>query len=113
MTLNTVYSEPTINQLMLMFKNHQINLEPGFQRRSVWNPSDRIRLMQSVMAGYPVPSIFLYKRMQNGRLMYDVIDGKQRLETIFMFTQMGRFKRDRFAVCVFGKPAEPWYKSEQ
>ena len=36
--------------------------------------------------------------MQNGRLMYDVIDGKQRLETIFMFTQMGRFKRDRFAV---------------
>lgn len=28
MPLNTVYSEPPINQLMVMFKNHQINLEP-------------------------------------------------------------------------------------
>lgn len=110
MPLSTVYSEPTINQLMLMFKNHQINLEPGFQRRSVWSPSDRIRLMQSIMAGYPVPSIFLYKRMQNGRLMYDVIDGKQRLETIFMFTQMGRFKGDRFEVKLDLEDEGPlWY----
>ena len=48
------------------------------------------------MAGYPLPSIFLYRRQNNGRLIYDVIDGKQRLETIFMFTGLGRFKRDTF-----------------
>ena len=98
MALDNVYSEPTISDLVLRFKDRQVNLEPGFQRRSVWTVSDRVRLIQSILAGYPIPSIFLYKRVNNGRTVYDVIDGKQRLETIYMFAQVGRFKRDRFDV---------------
>jgi len=98
MSLDPTYTEPTINQLLLMFKSRQINLDPGFQRRSVWSPRDRTSLIQSIVAGYPIPSIFLYKRQENGRLIYDVIDGKQRLETILMFVGAGRFKRDRFDV---------------
>jgi uncharacterized protein DUF262/HNH endonuclease len=98
MPLEPTYTEPTINQLLLMFKSGQINLNPGFQRRSVWSPADRSRLIQSIVAGYPIPSIFLYKRQENGRLIYDVIDGKQRLETILMFVGAGRFKRDSFDV---------------
>src|SRR5262245_48205797 len=98
MALDNAYSEPTISDLILRFENHQINLEPGFQRRSVWTPADRTRLIQSILAGYPIPSIFLYKRVHNGRNVYDVIDGKQRLETVYMFTHVGRFRRDRFEV---------------
>ena len=111
MALENVYSEPTISDLVLRFKDHQINLEPGFQRRSVWTTTDRARLIQSILAGYPIPSIFLYKRVQNGRTVYDVIDGKQRLETIYMFNQVGRFKRDRFDVKLdLGEDSGPyWY----
>ncbi len=98
MALDNVYSEPTISDLVLRFKDRQVNLEPGFQRRSVWTASDRARLIQSILAGYPIPSIFLYKRVISGRTVYDVIDGKQRLETIYMFTQTGRFQPDRFDV---------------
>lgn len=98
MALENIYSEPTISDLVLRFKNRQINLEPGFQRKSVWTITDRTRLIQSILAGYPIPSIFLYKRVDNGRTVYDVIDGKQRLETILMFEQIGRFKRDCFDV---------------
>lgn len=79
-----------------MFRNRQINLDPGFQRQSVLTWSDGDRLIQSILGGYPVPTVFLYRRTLNGRLVYDVIDGKQRLETIFMFTGVGRFKPDRF-----------------
>jgi hypothetical protein len=79
-----------------MFRGRQINLEPGFQRKSVWSWTDRQRLIQSIIQAYPVPSIFLYKREHRGQPVYDVIDGKQRLETVFMFTQLGRFKRDWF-----------------
>jgi hypothetical protein len=92
------FGHHTVDQLVLMFKDGQINLEPGFQRNSVWTIGDRRRLVQSIVAGYPVPSVFLYKRHKDGHLVYDVIDGKQRLESIFMFMKLGRFRRDGFEV---------------
>jgi hypothetical protein len=98
MTVVPIFAERTINELLLLQKGRHINLEPGFQRNSVWTDSDRRRLIQSISAGYPLPSIFLYQRQENGRLVYDVIDGKQRLETIFKFLGVGKFKRDRFEV---------------
>lgn len=96
--LQASFSERTISDLSLMFSHRQLNLEPGFQRQSVWSWSDRRRLVQSIMSAYPLPSIFLYQRNSKGRTVYDVLDGKQRLETIFMFTRQGRFKRDAFDV---------------
>jgi hypothetical protein len=98
MALQPSFGEHTIRSLTLMFRDRSINLEPGFQRKSVWTPNDRRRLIQSIASGYPLPSVFLYQRHQGGRLVYDVIDGKQRLESIFMFTRLGRFKRDAFDV---------------
>lgn len=96
--LQADFGERTINELCLMFRNRQIHLEPGFQRKSVWSQRDRRRLVQSIASNYPVPSIFLYKRNHRGKLIYDVIDGKQRLETIFMFARQGRFQRQGFDV---------------
>jgi len=92
-----------------MFRNRQINLEPGFQRKSVWALNDRRRLIQSIFAAYPIPGIFLYKRAPRGRLIYDVIDGKQRLETIFMFTKLGRFKRAGFEAKLDLDGKSGWY----
>jgi hypothetical protein len=108
MGLHPTFGEHTINELTLMFRNKQINLEPGFQRQSVWTWSDRRRLIQSIAAGYPLPSIFLYRREHNGRLIYDVIDGKQRLETILMFTKIGPFKRDSFDVKLDFEDGPEW-----
>ena len=98
MTLQASFGEKTVNELTLLFRHRQINLDPGFQRRSVWTALDRRKLLQSIIAGYPVPSIFLYRRDHRGRTVFDVLDGKQRLETILMFTKVGRFKRDGFEV---------------
>jgi hypothetical protein len=96
--IQATFSEKTINELSLMFQHKQLNLEPGFQRKSVWTGSDRRRLIQSILSSYPLPSIFLYQRNSRGKMVYDVLDGKQRLETILMFTRQGRFKRDAFDV---------------
>jgi hypothetical protein len=109
MTLQADFGERTINELMLIFKNRQINLEPGFQRKSVWTTRDRRRLVQSIVSGYPIPCIFLYRRNHRGNTIYDVIDGKQRLETIFMFTRLGRFKRVWFDVRLDLGDGLDWY----
>jgi hypothetical protein len=109
MPVQPTYGENTINALTLMFRNRQINLEPGFQRNSVWTSNDRRRLVQSIAAGYPLPNVFLYARSNNGRLVYDVIDGKQRLESILMFTRIGGFKRDSFDVKLDLGEGHQWY----
>ncbi len=109
MAVTPIFSEHSIDQFVLMFKGRQINLEPGFQRRSVWTWNDRRRLIQSIVDGYPVPSVFLYKRNIGGRLMYDVIDGKQRLESILMFLEIGRFKRSAFDVKLDLGDGFDWY----
>jgi uncharacterized protein with ParB-like and HNH nuclease domain len=107
--LHPVFGERSIDQLLLSFRNRQINLNPGFQRKSVWTISDRRRLIQSIVQGYPLPSIFLYQRDHQGRLIYDVIDGKQRLETILMFMGQGRFKRERFDLRLDLGDGQEWY----
>lgn len=75
----------TITDLVNLHARHQLNLDPGFQRQSVWAERDRSKLIDSILRNYPLPAIFIYKREDNGRIIYDVIDGKQRLESILMF----------------------------
>ena len=97
-TLNFEYGDKTIQELVLLFNNHQLNLEPGFQRDSFWTINDRKKFIESIFQNYPIPSIFLYKRSDNGKLTYDVIDGKQRLESILMFQGVTGFKGMRFSI---------------
>lgn len=83
----------SILDLKNLYAHGHLNLEPGFQRQSVWTERDRAKLIDSILRNYPLPAIVLYKREQDGDLVFDVIDGKQRLESIFMFTgaMRGRF----------------------
>jgi hypothetical protein len=76
----------SILDLQNLYENDHLNLEPGFQRQSVWGERDRAKLIDSILRNYPLPAIFLYKRHEGGNLVFDVIDGKQRLESVFMFT---------------------------
>jgi hypothetical protein len=85
----------TIQDLVNLYEKDHLNLEPGFQRDSVWSKSDRAKLIDSILRNYPLPSIFLYKREHDGQYIYDVIDGKQRIESILMF--MGLIKGHRFS----------------
>jgi hypothetical protein len=95
-SLDFDYGDKTIQEFVLLFKNGQLNLEPGFQRDSVWTLADRKKLVQSLLQNYPIPSVFLYRQSENGKLRYDVIDGKQRLETVLMFQGAGHFRGKRF-----------------
>lgn len=83
----------SIADLVNLHEAGELNLEPGFQRQSVWSERDRAKLIESLLRNYPLPAIFLYRRVDEGQIVYDVIDGKQRLESIlrFMGEMRGRF----------------------
>lgn len=66
--------------------NERVNLNPPYQRRSVWTRKDRVFFLDTIFQGYPCPAIFLHKDTnENGIAKYHVVDGKQRLETIFTY----------------------------
>ncbi|MEJ5034376.1 DUF262 domain-containing protein [Acinetobacter sp. MYb177] len=69
-----------------LYNRNLLNLEPPYQRRSVWTSKDRKYFLNTVLNNYPCPPIFLHKNTdENGKAIYNVIDGKQRLLTIFEF----------------------------
>ncbi len=77
-----------ISWFLDLYNQDQLNLDPAYQRRSVWNPKDRRFFLDTIFRGYPSPSIFLHKEIdESGRTIYAVVDGKQRLETIFSFVK--------------------------
>lgn len=59
-----------------------IDTSPGYQRRLRWTNKKRSLLIESFLLNIPVPPIFLFERDYNE---YEVIDGRQRLETIRAF----------------------------
>ena len=62
---------------------------PGFQRNFVWDIKRASKLIESMILGLPVPPIYLY---EEGRNRFLVIDGQQRLMSLYYFTK-GRFPK--------------------
>jgi hypothetical protein len=72
-----------------MYHNGQLDLEPPYQRRSVWTLKDRRFFLDTIFRHYPSPAVFLHKEIDQalGKMIYHVVDGKQRLETFVLFSQ--------------------------
>lgn len=62
---------------------------PGFQRNYVWDQKRASKLIESLLIGLPIPQIFLYEESRN---KFSVIDGQQRLMSIYYFKKK-RFPR--------------------
>jgi hypothetical protein len=56
---------------------------PKFQREFVWDIKDASRFVESLLLGLPVPSIFLSKEWDTGKML--VVDGQQRLLSLRYF----------------------------
>ena len=65
---------------------------PGFQRNFVWDIRRASKLIESLIVGLPVPQIFLYEQARNNFL---VIDGQQRLMSIYYFVKKRFPRRDK------------------
>lgn len=65
-----------------------IDLEPPYQRRSVWNQDYKDYFIDTILLQYPAPAIFLFEEISaDGKVTHHVVDGKQRLTTLFEFIE--------------------------
>ena len=70
----------------------QIDMSPSYQRRGkLWSDADKAYLIDSILNGFDVPKLYLANftysesRLNEKRLPYAIIDGKQRIEAILDF----------------------------
>ena len=79
----------SLRQVVEMIADGDIDLAPDFQRQYVWQPWQRWGLIESLLLGIPLPS-FYFNEDASGRLQ--VVDGVQRLTTIFGYVNDNTFK---------------------
>ena len=72
----------TYDQLGRLFESGKI-LIPNMQRGFVWDDIQASRLIESILMGLPLPSLFLIKNIEEGNYM--VVDGLQRITSIHSF----------------------------
>lgn len=77
----------SIGELVNLYDDNELAIHPEFQRVYRWSDEQKSRLIESIFLGIPLPSIFVAQR-EDG--VWDVVDGLQRLSTIFSF--MGKLK---------------------
>ncbi|GLJ00474.1 DUF262 domain-containing protein [Sphingobium sp. BS19] len=72
----------SIGEWVSLYENKELDIHPEFQRFFRWSDAQKTALIESILLGIPIPSIFVSQR-PNG--VWDVVDGLQRLSTIFQF----------------------------
>ena len=82
----------SIGELMNLYRDGELDIHPEFQRVFRWSAFQKTRLIESIMLNIPIPSIFV---SQNSEGVWDVIDGVQRLSTIFEFVGLFRDENDK------------------
>ena len=72
----------SIGELLNLYRDNELDIHPEFQRVYRWTEFQKTRLIESILLGIPMPPIFVAQRTDG---VWDVVDGVQRLSTIFQF----------------------------
>lgn len=72
----------TVKQLYDMVLEGMIDIAPEYQRHFVWDVNRQSALIESLLLGIPIPSLFMATNKDSS---WEVIDGLQRLTTILNF----------------------------
>ncbi|GAA5266026.1 hypothetical protein ACOSOMT5_P2453 [Acidiphilium sp. MT5] len=72
----------TIGEIINLYRDGDIKIDPDFQRLFRWDTPRKSRLIESILVRIPLPPIFVFELADS---KWEVIDGLQRLSTILEF----------------------------
>lgn len=78
-----------LNQIRNINKRDGIDLQPEYQRGYIWSPDFKDKLIYSIIKSYPIGNVSLRVRTEKNSkgAMQEVVDGQQRLTTIYKFVE--------------------------
>jgi hypothetical protein len=77
----------SIGEIINMYRDGELVINPDFQRLFRWEIGQKSKLIESLLLGIPLPSIFVFEKEDS---KWELIDGLQRISTLLEF--MGELK---------------------
>lgn len=77
----------SIGEIVSLYEEGDLVIDPEFQRLFRWEPGQKSKLIESLLLGIPLPSIFVF---ETDKGKWELVDGLQRLSTILEF--MGKLR---------------------
>jgi len=78
-TISTDSYPMSIGELTNLYRDKELVIRPPFQRLFRWSESQKSRLIESILIGIPLPSIFV---AQDEAGKWELVDGLQRVSTL-------------------------------
>lgn len=72
----------SIGEIANLYRDGDLKITPIYQRLFRWTIEQQTNLIESILLGIPIPSIYVY---QDESGVWNLIDGLQRLSTLFKF----------------------------
>lgn len=88
----------SIREIKRKIDDFQLDLKPDYQRNVVWNDGKQVSFIESLLMGIIVPPLYFVEVPGEGLLdttKYEVVDGKQRLNSIYQFVTNKLFLTER------------------
>src|SRR5262249_15845905 len=87
MSQRRTHTTRDVATLRQLHEGDQLVLATEFQRNSVWPKAAKAYLLDTVLADRPVPYLYFRRAVsaQTGKLVYEVIDGQQRVRALLGF----------------------------
>lgn len=72
----------SIGELTSLFEKEELIINPDFQRFFRWTDIQKSKLIESLLLGIPIPTIFVFQRDDG---IWELVDGLQRVSTLIQF----------------------------
>lgn len=78
----------TISEINKLLVGDNLIVDHSYQRRKIWSEADKIRLIETILLNYVVPSVYFWQSQidpDTGESKTHIVDGQQRITAITEF----------------------------
>jgi hypothetical protein len=81
------YQPLVVQDIINLERNGELNLNPWYQRRSVWTPAQKAYLINTIFEKKPVPSLYIRHSLdlEKERSIKEIVDGQQRIRCVLEY----------------------------
>lgn len=81
-------SRYNVANIVRLYDNNELYVDDTFQRRLVWGEKQKVKLIETILMGYPIPEIHLHAQEMDAEARVarsSIVDGQQRITCLVQY----------------------------